>query len=193
MTLENPLLDPNGWEADSLKWCDRVMTLLFTFEVIIKVIAHGLLFNGPDSYLRVGWNRLDFIIVVISIISVMIPDEQSESLAMFKVVRMARLLRPIRVISKNEGLRTSIQALHVSVPAILNLLIIVILFMVIFGIVGVNLFKGKFEYCDIGNASVIGLSQTQIKTVIVDNFDCFNYGGSWKKYTTAFDNIGESF
>ena len=84
------------------------MTFLFTCEVIIKVIAHGFLFNGPDSYLRVAWNRLDFIIVVISIISVAIPDEQSESLATFKVIRMARLLRPIRVISKNDGLRISI-------------------------------------------------------------------------------------
>ena len=46
-----------------------------------------------------------------------------------------------------------------SVPAILNLLVIVLLFMVIFGIVGVNLFKGKFEYCDIGEPSVVGLSQ----------------------------------
>lgn len=108
LTLENPLLDPKGWEATSLKWCDRVMTFLFTCEVIIKVIAHGFLFNGPDSYLRVAWNRLDFIIVVISIISVAIPDEQSESLATFKVIRMARLLRPIRVISKNDGLRISI-------------------------------------------------------------------------------------
>ena len=159
LTLENPLLDPNGWQADSLKWCDRVMTVLFLLEVIIKVIANGFLFNGPDSYLRIGWNRLDFVIVVISIISVTISDEQSESLAAFKVIRMARLLRPIRVISKNDGLRISIQALYVSVPAILNLLVIVLLFMVIFGIVGVNLFKGKFEYCDIGAPSVVRLSR----------------------------------
>ena len=135
------------------------MTILFSLEVIIKVIAHGFLLNGPDSYLRVAWNRLDFIIVIISIISVAIPDNQSESLATFKVIRMARLLRPIRVISKNEGLKISIQALYVSVPAILNLLVIVLLFMVIFGIVGVNLFKGKFEYCDIGNPATVGLTQ----------------------------------
>ena len=131
--------------------------------------------------------------MLISIISVAIPDEQSGSLATFKVIRMARLLRPIRVISKSEGLRISIQALYVSVPAILNLLVIVLLFMVIFGIVGVNLFKGKFEYCDIGEPSVIGLSRKQLDAVIVDNFDCFNYGGSWKTYNTAFDDIGMSF
>lgn len=46
-----------------------------------------------------------------------------------------------------------------SVPAILNLLVIVLLFMVIFGIVGVNLFKGKFEYCDIGAPEVVGLTK----------------------------------
>ena len=120
------------------------MTILFTFEVIFKVIAHGFLLNGKNSYLRNHWNILDFIIVVISLVSVSIPDESSEGLATFKVIRMARLLRPIRVISKNDGLKIAIQALYVSVPAMLNLLVIVLLFMVIFAIVGVNLFKGKF-------------------------------------------------
>ena len=27
----------------------------------------------------------------------------------------------------------------------------------------------------------------------MDNFDCYNYGGTWSKHVTAFDNIGESF
>ena len=135
------------------------MTVLFTFEVIIKVIALGFLFNGNDSYLKNYWNILDFFIVIISIISVTLPEDGSESLATFKVIRMARLLRPIRVISKNEYLRISIMALYISVPSILNLLVIVLLFMVIFGIVGVNLFKGRFEYCDIPAPNIVHLTQ----------------------------------
>ena len=123
------------------------------------------------------WNLLDFIIVVISIISVTVPDDGSENLATFKVIRMARLLRPIRVISKNEGLKISLQALYVSVPSILNLLVIVLLFMAIFAIVGVNLFKGKFEYCDIPDSDIVHLTQEQLGTIIVDSFDCYNYGG----------------
>ena len=121
-------------------------------------MSYGLIQNGDQSYLKSAWNRLDFAIVIVSIISLAMPVEASESLTTFKVIRMARLLRPIRVISRNEGLRVSIQALYVSVPAILNLLVIVLLFMMIFGIIGVNLFKGKFEYCDTSSVVGLGLS-----------------------------------
>ena len=110
------------------------------------------------------------------------PVETSESLTTFKVIRMARLLRPIRVVSKNEGLRVSIQALYVSVPAVLNLLVIVLLFMTIFGIVAVNLFKGKFEYCDTSSVTGIGLNKKQIEEVILEKLDCYNYGGTWKTH-----------
>lgn len=169
------------------------MTLLFTFEVFVKVISYGLIQNGEKSYLKNAWNRLDFAIVIISIISLAMPVESSESLTTFKVIRMARLLRPIRVISRNDGLRISIQALYVSVPAILNLLVIVLLFMMIFGIIGVNLFKGKFEYCDTSGIVNIGLKQKEIRDVIQDNMDCYNYGGTWSTYLTQFNDIGISF
>ena len=193
LTLENPLLDPKGWESTYLRRVDLAITVLFTFEVIIKVVSYGLLTNGDKSYLLNSWNRLDFLIVIVSIISLAIPVEESESLTALKIIRMARLLRPIRVVSKNDGLRISIQALYVSVPAILNLLVIVLLFMTIFGIIGVNLFKGRFEYCDTSAVVGIGLNKKQQGEVILDNLDCFNFGGTWRTYLTQFNNIGISF
>ena len=108
LTLENPLLDPKGWESTYLRRVDLAITVLFTFEVIIKVVSYGLLTNGDKSYLLNSWNRLDFLIVIVSIISLAIPVEESESLTALKIIRMARLLRPIRVVSKNDGLRISI-------------------------------------------------------------------------------------
>ena len=108
LTLENPLLDPRGWESTYLRHVDIGITFLFTFEVVVKVVSYGLVQNGEQSYLKSAWNRLDFAIVIVSIISLAMPVEASESLTTFKVIRMARLLRPIRVISRNEGLRVSI-------------------------------------------------------------------------------------
>lgn len=96
---------------------------------------------------------LDFSIVVTSIISLFPFGSQ---LVFIKVVRMSRLLRPLRVISKNDNLKLSIQALFVAIPAIANLMIIVLLVMFLFGIIGVNLFKGKSFYCDTSTA--IGVS-----------------------------------
>jgi hypothetical protein len=44
------------------------MTILFVLEMIVKVIALGFMFNGRNSYIKNGWNQLDFIIVIASII-----------------------------------------------------------------------------------------------------------------------------
>jgi len=65
-------------------------------------------------------------------------------ISFFKVIRLFRVLRPLRIISKNEGLRISIQALIISIPAVFNVIMITFLFFLIFGIVGVNYLKGMY-------------------------------------------------
>lgn len=72
----------------------------------------------------------------------------------------------------------------------MNLLVIVVLFMLIFGIIGVNLLKGMFNYCD--TDAIIGLSHDHIKDLIVTKHDCLNFGGEWMRYHTHFDEIGDS-
>ena len=44
-----------------------VTTGIFIVEVIVKTIASGFLFNYKGSYLRNGWNILDFIVTSISL------------------------------------------------------------------------------------------------------------------------------
>lgn len=70
------------------------------------------------------------------------------------------------------------------------MLVIVILFMFIFGIIGVNLFKGKYQYCNL--QAVVGLSSEIQTGLINDKWDCINYGGEWSTYHTHFDNIQNS-
>lgn len=40
-----------------------VFTAIFTFECILKIIAYGF-FVHKNSYLRTGWNLIDFAVVV---------------------------------------------------------------------------------------------------------------------------------
>ena len=98
--------------------------------------------------MREVWNILDFIVVIIAVISLSMPSDGAD-IGTLKILRMGRLVRPLRVLSRNEGLRISIQALLVSVPAMLRLMMIVALFFLIFAIMGITLFKGYFEECDI--------------------------------------------
>ena len=41
-------------------------------ELIVKVIVYGLIANGEKSYLKNGWNILDFIIVMTSILGLIV-------------------------------------------------------------------------------------------------------------------------
>lgn len=52
------------------------------------------------------------------------------------------------MVSKNEGIKTVVNSLLQSIPALLNVLLIVLLFLMVFGILGVQLFKGQLGRCN---------------------------------------------
>ena len=105
-----------------------------------------------------------------------------------KAIRLFRVLRPLRIISKNEGLKLAVSALLLAIPHILNVIVISVLFFIIFGIIGVNYLKGSFFYCFMGSTYPLSLSNAPVVTV----FDCLNYGGVWLNQDQTFDNIVEA-
>jgi hypothetical protein len=116
-----------------------VLTAVFCIEASLKIIAFGFIFNGKESYLRDSWNIIDWIIVCFSVVTV---TGFASGLGFFKVIRLIRILRPLRMISRNEGLRICIQSLIMAFPNIVNITLISSLFFLIFGIIGVNYLKG---------------------------------------------------
>jgi ABC-type transport system involved in cytochrome c biogenesis permease subunit len=126
-----------------------VLTIFFAIEAVLKIIVLGLLFNKQNSYLRSGWNIIDIVVVTISIISLSIT---SKKLKIVKILRLMRVLRPLRVISRNKGLKIGIQALLNAIPNIINVIIVAGFFYLIYGIIGVNYFKGTYYNCQYGNS-----------------------------------------
>lgn len=145
LAIENPLDDPNGEKSNILNIADYVFTILFAMEFLFKVISFGFLFNGKNSYLRNAWNILDFAIVSISIISLVFQDI---NLSVIKSLRILRILRPLRMISKNRGLKIAVLSLFNSIPGTLNVLLILLFMFLLFGILGVTFFKGKLFSCN---------------------------------------------
>lgn len=141
LILENPLTDPDSLMNNTIEIIDIVITIIFVLECVIKVIVYGFMLNGPKSYIRIGWNFLDFFIVAISIISYFFTQQNLNTL---KVLRLLRILRPLRMISRNEGLKLCVKSLLLAIPGIFNVLIISLIFLLIFGIFFTNLLKGKF-------------------------------------------------
>lgn len=84
---------------------DYILTAIFSVEAILKLVAFGFAFCGSTSYIRNSWNILDLIVVTITLISYFV---QTRNLNSIKSLRLLKVLRPLRAISKNESLKVSI-------------------------------------------------------------------------------------
>jgi len=122
---------------------DFIFNYLFILECVLKIIALGFAMD-EGSYMRDGWNKLDFFIVTTSIIDMMLTNTDIPAL---KVLRMLRMIRPLRVISHNPQLKMIVAALFESVGSIINVSFIVMIIWLMFAIYGMNTFMGMFFYC----------------------------------------------
>ena len=179
LALYNPLYDPNSTYSKVIEGIDYLTSVLFIVEALLKVILYGFLFNGKESYLRTVWNQLDFFIVCISFTTFVHP----EGFAYLKVLRVVRVLRPLRLIHKQPGLRISIQSLLNATPRIINLLIICAFVLGIFAIMGINFFKGLYYTCRMTNVPI------PLQGRVSDYWDCLDYGGEWVNADNNFDNF----
>lgn len=136
--------DPDSSKSYALAVIDNVMTGFFICEMITHIIARGFAFCGKNSYIRESSNILDFIIVVSAFLGVV---SNGISLGFIKSLRVLRVLRPLRVISKHKGLKLAISALINSLPSIGNLLLIVWFFLFLLAILDCTLFAGAFWSC----------------------------------------------
>lgn len=132
--------------------CDLFFTFIFLMEMILKTVAYGFVL-GEGSYLQDNWNRIDFVIVVVSLIDLQnliskySGNLTTSSLNFLKVLRLLRTLRPLRFISHNVQLKIIITALIDSLGPITNVLIIVFIISIVFSIVGMTLFYELYHTC----------------------------------------------
>ena len=84
---------------------EYVFLFIFTAECIMKIIAQGL-FQHQNAYLRNGWNILDFIIVIIGVVSTIMSTLEIEQFDV-KALRAFRVLRPLRLVSGVPSLQVN--------------------------------------------------------------------------------------
>lgn len=146
LALDEPSLkDP--YQQKTIKLLLTIISIIFVVECFIKVIVQGF-YCGERTYLKDSWNILDFVIVMFTFLTWALEAFAGSDLAFVRGFRALRALRPLRVVSKNEGIKTVVNSLLQSIPALLNVLLIVLLFLLVFGILGIQLFKGKLGNCN---------------------------------------------
>uniref|UniRef100_A0A9J8BWI3 Sodium channel protein n=1 Tax=Cyprinus carpio carpio TaxID=630221 RepID=A0A9J8BWI3_CYPCA len=172
-----------------LEYADRVFTYIFILEMLLKWVAYGFV-----KYFTNAWCWLDFFIVDVSIVSLIANALGYSDLGPIKSLRTLRALRPLRALSRFEGMRVVVNALVGAIPSIMNVLLVCLIFWLIFSIMGVNLFAGKYYYC------FNETSEENFKIDVVNNrTECFalinaNYTEvRWKNVKINFDNVGAGY
>ena len=105
IAIDNPLNNPNSRLSKVLFVVDSIFTFLFLLEAILKIIATGFFTSSINRkpYMCNGWNILDFVVVVSSLIdfTLGVAGISTSTLKALKALRTIRALRPLRVISRN--------------------------------------------------------------------------------------------
>ncbi|CAB1418967.1 unnamed protein product, partial [Pleuronectes platessa] len=185
IAMERPRIEPSSAERIFLTLSNYIFTAIFITEMTVKIVALGWCF-GDKSYLRSSWNLLDGMLVMISVIDILvslISNSGTKILGMLRVLRLLRTLRPLRVISRAPGLKLVVETLMSSLKPIGNIVVICCAFFIIFGILGVQLFKGKFFFCQ-------GL-ELQVRN-ITNKSDCVQNSYKWVRHKYNFDNLGQA-
>ncbi|XP_010171729.1 sodium channel protein type 2 subunit alpha isoform X13 [Antrostomus carolinensis] len=168
-----------------LEYADKVFTYIFILEMLLKWVAYGY-----QTYFTNAWCWLDFLIVDVSLVSLTANALGYSELGAIKSLRTLRALRPLRALSRFEGMRVVVNALLGAIPSIMNVLLVCLIFWLIFSIMGVNLFAGKFYYC---------VNTTTDERFEVDQINNFsqceeliknNQSARWKNVKVNFDNVG---
>ena len=96
------------------------------------------------SYLKDGWNVMDFVVVVVSLHCPTFPAWERQRSAT-SALRVIRVLRPLRTLSMFTGMRVLIGTMIRSVPMIANVMLFCVFFFTIFGIFGLQVFMGTLR------------------------------------------------
>ncbi|CAF1517833.1 unnamed protein product [Rotaria sp. Silwood1] len=159
---------------------DKIFTIIFTIELILKWFAYGI-----TNYFTNGWNKLDFVIVVVSVLGTILDLLGIADIPAFKSMRTLRALRPLKALSRFEGIRIVVNALFGAIPSIFNVLLVCLVFWLIFSIMGVQLFGGKFYKCVyVGTHNRVNISEN-----IKNKIDCINRNFTWENSRINFDNV----
>merc|ERR1719192_2392174 len=143
LALEDPVQEDSEINQ-KLGIFDYFFTAIFAVECLLKMLDLGM-FLHPGSYLRDVWNVMDISVVSCAILSFYFKGTPTG--AKLKSMKLLRVLRPLKMINRVPALKAVFDCVMISLKNVFNILIVYILFLLIFAMVGVQLFNGKFFYC----------------------------------------------
>uniref|UniRef100_A0A8B9Q168 Voltage-dependent L-type calcium channel subunit alpha n=1 Tax=Apteryx owenii TaxID=8824 RepID=A0A8B9Q168_APTOW len=144
--------DDTNVANSSLEKIEIAFLIFFAIEAMLKIIAYGFLFH-TDAYLRNGWNVLDFSIVSLGLFTMTLEQINAKEGGTsggkggfdVKALRAFRVLRPLRLVSGVPSLQVVLNSIIKAMVPLLHIALLVLFMIIIYAIVGQELFKGKMH------------------------------------------------
>ncbi|XP_023813404.1 voltage-dependent P/Q-type calcium channel subunit alpha-1A isoform X10 [Oryzias latipes] len=111
---------------------------IFCFESGIKILALGFAFH-KNSYLRNGWNVMDFVVVLTGILSTVGSDFD------LRTLRAVRVLRPLKLVSGIPSLQVVLKSIMKAMIPLLQIGLLLFFAILMFAIIGLEFYIGKFH------------------------------------------------
>ena len=127
------------------------------------------------------WNAVDLVILTLSVLDLIYVYPSYDGL--FNSLKCIRIVHLLKIFKKNDLLEIIVQTMYRSLKPILITLVLTFSFIFIYGLIGVNLFRGTYFYCEKPIKSKIMIDLVDSK------FDCLNLGANWVLPPRNFDNI----
>ena len=137
--------------VNSIKNLEFAFFVFYLLEMTLKILGFGF-FLSSNAYFRVGWNLLDFLVIMGLILSYsqILPSFN------FSILRSLRLLGPLRTITSFSRLQIILRALFSALPLFFDALVILLFSYTIYAIIGLQLFSGVLKYrCTYPNTGLL--------------------------------------
>lgn len=112
-----------------LQMFDNFVIMVFAVEITLKLYANGL------RFFKNGWNIFDFTIVLISLLPA------TGSLSVLRALRVLRILRLLKMVPR---LKFIVNSLFKSLPDLLWIFMIILMFFYLYSVMGTKLFGESF-------------------------------------------------
>uniref|UniRef100_A0A673XZA8 Voltage-dependent L-type calcium channel subunit alpha n=1 Tax=Salmo trutta TaxID=8032 RepID=A0A673XZA8_SALTR len=142
------------WLTEMQERANKILLMLFTLEMLLKMYSFGF-----QIHFMALFNRFDCFVVCGGILETVLVELQIIPPIGISVLRCVRLLRVFKVTRHWAALSNLVNSLLNSMKAICSLLLLLFLFLIIFSLLGMQLFGGKFNF-----------DETQMKRSTFDTF-----------------------
>ncbi|XP_075996190.1 voltage-dependent L-type calcium channel subunit alpha-1D [Genypterus blacodes] len=141
LTIASEHYDQADWLTEVQDVANKVLLAMFTLEMLVKMYSLGL-----QAYFVSLFNRFDCFVVCGGIVETILVELAIMSPLGISVFRCVRLLRIFKVTRHWASLSNLVASLLNSMKSIASLLLLLFLFIIIFSLLGMQLFGGKFNF-----------------------------------------------